>query len=163
MKIPHYYGDIIRKIFLVCGLIILITLPFLKNNISTPIFYSVLIILVLAFFAGMTNPRQKEIIVGDVIVSVIAFLVFFYQTVTKFQGFFDLLFLTNFLLSILFLFAFYWSVKSLRGLETAEMSLSEEQIENDLKREVDLEDEDTQPKIKLTEEERRRKRFLSDE
>lgn len=163
----HYYGDMVRKIFLICGLVILITLPFLKSNISSPTFYSVVVILVLTFLAGMTNPRLRVVIVGDVVVSLISFCVFAFEAITKFTDLVDLLFITNLTLAILFLFAFYWSVKSLRNLSIMNEPLTDEAIfETNPEEKLPVVSEDSleRPKIELSEEERRRKRFLqSDE
>lgn len=162
-KIGHYYGDTVRKIFLICGLVILITLPFLKSNISSPTFYSIIIVLILAFLAGMTNPKLKAVMIGDVIVSLISFCIFAYEAITKFTNLIDLLFITNLTLAVLFLFAFYWSVKSIRSLIVLNQPISGEDIfstEQDEKMPEVSEDSLERPKSEISDEERRRRRFL---
>ncbi len=183
--IPHYYGNIVRKIFLICGLVMLITLPFLKENISSPVFYSILAILVLTFFAGMTNPKHKGIIVSDIVVSVLAFGIFTHQAITKSDGFLDLFFITNLVLSLLSLTAFYWSVKTIRWLKFPKKIPTEnatEKIKGGGTREeavftaeiaatsvptstpTSSATSTAPPEIaKLTEEQRRQKRFLGSE
>lgn len=92
----------------------LATLPFLRSHISAPIFYSVLMIIALGFFAGMTDPKRRGIIVGDALLSLVGLFIFTNEAIGKYAGAFDLYFLTNITLAVLFLFAFYWSVKTAR-------------------------------------------------
>ncbi len=162
--ISHYYGDTVRKLLITCGLIMLITLPFLKSNLSSPLFYSLLFILILTFFAGLTNPKQKLVMVGDIIVSMAGFIVFANQAVTQFTGFFNLFFATNFILSVLFIIAFYLSVKTTRGVEFSKSVAANvfTRIKK-VKRFNASEDAPKGEKKELSEEERRRKRFLRDE
>lgn len=173
--IPHYYGDIVRKIFLICALIMLFTLPFIKGNLTSPIFYSILTILVLTFFAGMTNPKQKTVVISDVIVSVLSFGVFTYQAVTRFEGFLTLFFITNLVLALLSLLAFYWSIKTIRWIKSP-LKIPIENIPAKFRDKfmdkfqttpgkTKGPSEDTPPaaKAELTDEERRKKRFLGSE
>jgi len=134
----------------------------------------------------MTNPKQKHIIIGDIVVSVLGFAIFTYQAIMKFSGFFDLFFITNFSLAVLFLFAFYWSIKTIRSLGSArglDVKIDEEEDAED----DDVEEKPTHgsahgskeiiinatenapiPEVKPhkhipTEEERRKLRFLREE
>lgn len=160
-----FYGDIVRKLFIICGLIILGTLPFLRAHTSTTIFYSLVVVLLLAFFAGMTSPKFKKIIFSDAIVSMVGFTVFAYQGIANFETILDLLFLTNFVLAILFLFAFYWSVKSAGGVKFSEkLTFRVPRWRRPAQDEIRVsEDAPSLPKKELSEEERRKQRFLSGE
>ncbi len=156
-----YYGSIVQKLFIICGLVILITLPFVKTLTKGPVFYSLLVVIVLTFFAGITSSKHKKTILVDVIVSAIGFGVFAYQGVMNFQGFISLFFITNFVLAILFLFAFYWSVRSAREIKFS----SENDRSLDNRRTIinAKEDSPPSPQKELSEEDRRRKRFLGSE
>lgn len=158
-KKPHYYGDMIRKIFLICGFIMLSTLPFLKENISAPIFYSLLLILILAFFAGMTNPKLRYIVVGDIFVSLVGFSIFAFSAISRFDNF-NLFIVTNLALAALFLYAFYLSIKTFRGMRFSDTS-NTPYVAPEVKEK--LKDIPRPDHHELTEEERRRKRFMSDE
>lgn len=118
--VPHYYGDLVRRLFLICGFIMIATLPFLKSQIPASVFYSLLLILILVFLAGMTNPRIKWIIGADIVVSFIGFAIFGYHAISRFAGVRDLFSATNFTLAVIFLFAFYYSIKTLRGMQFPE-------------------------------------------
>jgi len=162
-RLLHYYGDRIRKMFLTAGIVMLGTLPFLQARVSLPIFLSVIAILVLAFFAGATSPRQKWFIAGDIIISLLGFVLFAYEAISKFERVFDLLFATNIVLACILLSAFYFSVKTYRGFyrffEKEEIGVVAEQ-EHLLPRAEETKINSLKTSSHLTEEERRKKRFL---
>src|SRR3989338_4864476 len=54
----HYYGDLVRKLFLAGGIIMIFGLPFMKDLFDLPIYIPLMAILVLAYLAGLTSPRQ---------------------------------------------------------------------------------------------------------
>jgi hypothetical protein len=114
---PHYYGDTVRQLFLVAGIIMFITLPFLRERISSPVFLSVVAILVLTFFAGITSPRRKVVILADVCISLVGFAIFAHQAITKFERVLDLLFATNTILACIFLYTFYLSLRTFRNFD----------------------------------------------
>lgn len=157
-----YYGNIVRKLFIICGLVILITLPFLKTLISGPIFYSLLAVIILTFTAGITSPKYKKSILVDIIVSIVGFGLFAYQGIIAFSGFLNLFFITNLTLAILFLFAFYWCIKTARGIKFSREDVIGPRIERQTIINAS-EDSPASPKKELTEEELRRKRFLGAE
>jgi cation transport ATPase len=162
-SLPHYYGDIIRKLFLVAGMIMLATLPFLHVRVSAPVFLSIVFILVLTFAAGFTNPRQKWNITINTVISLVGFSIFTFEAVTRFESIFDLLFATNMSLACLFLFAFYLSTKTLRGSYAyIPKAQKEEFFEVPIEKKDELEATHEKNPAFLTEEERRKKRFLND-
>ena len=54
----HYYGDIIRKLFMAAALTMALTLPFFAHIIPGPLAASIFAITVLAIVAGLTNPQH---------------------------------------------------------------------------------------------------------
>ena len=77
-KVPHYYGDVVRRLFLVAAIIMLVTLPFFNDRLPISSNLSLLIIVVLAIFAGATNPVKIMPAVIDVMVSIIGAAAFEY-------------------------------------------------------------------------------------
>lgn len=120
-KIEHYYGDIVRNIFIVAGIIMVVMLPFFSSLIKVPITLSIVAILALAIFAGFLNPKQLWIIVSNSIISIVACAVFEYYAVTSYLNLDPSVslnvrfFWVNQFLAILFFVAIYLSVKSFRG------------------------------------------------
>lgn len=111
----HYYGDIIRILFFISAIIMLLTLPWLQTAIPVSIYISMLAIMVLLLIAGLTNPVQQYIAVINVVVSTSGLVIFEYFAATTYTTADTLFFLVNQTLAVLFLFAFYYAVKTLRG------------------------------------------------
>ncbi len=115
-KFPHYYGDIVRIFFLLAAIVMLLSLPTLTEILPIPVYISIISIMALIFVAGLTNPVQKWVIILDVIMSAIGFLVFEYYAAKIFSQNIDFfLFLVNQILAAIFLFAFYFATKTMRG------------------------------------------------
>ena len=115
-KFPHYYGDISRIFFLLAGIIMLLGLPILNQTISVPAYISILFVLSVVFIAGIANPAQRMLSVLDLIVSLVGFIVFEYYSVKVFaEGSIYFIYLINQAIAILFLLAFYFAVKTVRG------------------------------------------------
>lgn len=113
----HYYGDKVRTIYISIAIIILIMTPFFRDRIPFPEFLSVFGAIILSMFAGFTNPNSKMIILFDFIISISALFIFGYEMLKSFYGnIFDPFFIGNVLLSIMSLFAIYYSSKTLRGI-----------------------------------------------
>ncbi len=113
----HYYGDVVRFLFLLAAVIMLVTLPFLNPNLPVPLILSILIILTIGLVAGVTNPLQKSTSAITTGISSIALVVFEYYAVTTYlaSSFTNLLFIVNQTLVLIFLFALYYSTKTLRA------------------------------------------------
>lgn len=91
-------------------------LPLINGLIPVSVHISIFSILILIFIAGLTNPAQKWVSIVDSLVSSIGFVVFEYFAVVTFSQSEDfLLFLINQTLAVLFLFAFYFATKTVRG------------------------------------------------
>ncbi len=118
---PHYHGDIVRKLFLVSGVLMMATLPFFMELINVPLVISVVAIVVLAFLAGLESPNRKLVIILNTIVAIIGCAVFQYQAASYYlistTMTIDWLFLIiNQGLAGLFFFALYFSSKTVRSL-----------------------------------------------
>lgn len=117
----HYYGDSVRVLFIIGGLIMLVSYPFFSSFIKAPVAFSIIGVVALVIFAGLMNPRQKWMMVINTIISVAAFAVFEYAAVYTYlnlsptQGIHVAFFWANQALSLLFFFAAYLSTKTFRG------------------------------------------------
>ncbi len=121
-KINHYYGDSVRTIFIITGVIMIATLPFFSKLIALPIGFAITGILILAILSGLLNPVKKWIIIIDAIVATVAFLSFEYSAVFAYMHLPPtetvnvLFFWTNQIFSLLLFLAVYLSTKTLRGM-----------------------------------------------
>ncbi len=117
-KVIRYFGNQVSRLLLVAGLLIIVTHPFFKSSLSSTFLpITLLAVVVLTFLAGFTNSKHKWIIVVDVIASAIGFVVFSYQSIINYNdgSTYFAFFFINLVISLLFLFAFYFGVKTIRG------------------------------------------------
>ena len=115
--IQHYYGDVVRVMFIAAGLLMLISLPYFTdlNLIPVPLFVAVGAILLVSVLAGVMNPLQPVLMFFNLIVSLSGFAIFESYAVESYLANQALFFLVNQLLAALFFFALYYSTKTLRG------------------------------------------------
>lgn len=113
----HYYGDTVRKLFLFAAIIMLFFLPFLTTYIQIPVFMSLLIILSLGIFSGLTNPKIVLIAALDTVIAIGGVLTFGHFAVEaySFYSLDSLYFWVNQVLAAIFLVSLYYSTKTIRG------------------------------------------------
>ena len=117
----HYYGDSVRTLFIIGGLIMIISYPFFSSFISLPIPLSIIGVIALAIFGGLMNPKQKWIMALNTIIPIVAFVIFEYAAVYTYlnlspaQDVHVAFFWVNQALSLLFFFAAYLATKTFRG------------------------------------------------
>lgn len=116
--LKHYYGDVVRTLFLAAAVIMLLTLPFLDPRLPVPVSLSILAILIIGIIAGVTNPVKKSTAIVNTGISAIALTVFEYYAVKTYlaASFSNLMFFVNQILALIFLFAIYYSTKTLRAM-----------------------------------------------
>lgn len=115
-SIPHYYGDLVRIIFIIGAIFVLLGIPTMASIFNIPAIIPIISVAILGITAGITNPVQLFSLRLNVAVSVI-FLIFFaymgwYSYASGVGGFAGFI---NQVSAVLFLIASYFSVKSLRG------------------------------------------------
>lgn len=116
-RISHYYGDIVRLLFLVASGVMLVGLPAFVGYIHIPTIISVFAMLVLGCAAGFTNPSHPWGSVANVTISVIGFTVFESYAVVAYNTAESFSFLAaNLVLGFIFMAAIYFSVKTVRGI-----------------------------------------------
>lgn len=125
--IPHYYGDLVRTMFIIAAIVMLVSFPFFSELIAIPTLISPAVIIALAVVAGLMNPRQKWVLIFNAVVSVIAFLILEYHAYYAFTQLDRAVslnvafFWVSQVLSVFFFFASYLSVKTVRGRYVKEL------------------------------------------
>lgn len=116
----HYYGDTVRKLFLITSIVTFITVPLFAHLLSYSPLIPIVVAVIFGFLAALISPAQKIVIIASLVVAAIAAIGFEYlasnpagynhtdihQTILRGIYFF---------LGILCFFAFYYSVKTVRG------------------------------------------------
>jgi hypothetical protein len=110
----HYYGDLVRKLFIVAAVFMVVTLPiFYFTDIHEPLAFSLGAIVILGVAAGLTSPGILLSVAINLCISIVGFFFFEYYAVRA--SLYSPFFFTNQILALLFLIALYYSIKTLRG------------------------------------------------
>ncbi|MFA7286675.1 MAG: hypothetical protein WC052_03400 [Patescibacteria group bacterium] len=117
----HYYGDIVRRLFIAIAITLTIVSPFVVSLLPVSAFAISLIVLALILLAGLTNPLQRWIIATDFVVSAAGVYSFVYVSATSYAAValsntHLAFFVASHFIAFLFAFALYYSSKSFRGL-----------------------------------------------
>jgi len=114
----HYYGDVVRRLFILSAVLMIATLPFLSNRLPVSVPVSILVIVVLSIAAGFIAPRNRFAIYVNFAVSVTAVIIFEYYAVLFYKAYSakDSLFIADQSLAVIFLFASYYASKTIRSL-----------------------------------------------
>ncbi len=111
----HYYGDDVRRLFLLASVGILLGVLFYQDLL--PFASQVFVmggVLLLALFAGLVNPLEHKFIKVDLALSAVGFLLFEYAAATGTDTSSIPESVIRQALALIFLFAFYFATKSLR-------------------------------------------------
>lgn len=119
--IPHYYGDIVRVIFITGAVFMLWGISRMTELLNIPAWLSIVAIAILGISAGITNPVQKRSLQINAIISVVFMMIFAYVAWYAYnESIGKEVELANQIAAILFLGASYFSIKSLRGASVPE-------------------------------------------
>ena len=124
----HYYGKLIRFIFLISGVIMLVGFPFFGNLISLPAYISLFGIIALVLLGGLISPISKFVFIISSIIPIPAFVLFEYYAFYAYQHLPAsnpvnvAFFWVNQILAIMFFFATYFSIKTLRAMMQGKMT-----------------------------------------
>ena len=117
----HYYGRTIRSIFLIAGVLMIVSFPFFSDLVPVPLPVSIGIMALLVVFGGLMNPAQRWILLVNTIVPLLGFILFEYQAAYGYEHLQTMdtrgpaFFWVNQIISLLFFIATYLSVKTARG------------------------------------------------
>jgi len=112
----HYHGRAIRTLFIIAALIMVLGLFHALAYLQLPTTLSIISIVVLVYAAGITNPSQVWPMYMDTVISTVGLLVFetYSVNIWRSQNYNTTLFILNEMLAVIFLFALFYSTRTLR-------------------------------------------------
>ena len=114
-NIPHYYGDSVRQLLLGAAALMMISSPLYSDALRTQFPPIIIGALVAASFAALMNPRDKWVILGSAVVSGIGLVVYAMWGMYGYDHVNPVAFMLRVAVAVIFLFAFYFSMKTLRA------------------------------------------------
>ncbi len=115
-NISHYYGDFVREFFVGVAILSLVAIPIFGDLLPFGLLPQIASTLLLVFLAGITNPRSKGIFVANAIVAAIGALLLEATAISLYAIDSTPLFVAREAAAIALMFAFYYSVKTLRAM-----------------------------------------------
>lgn len=114
--ISHYYGDLVREFFLGAAAIMLFAAPFYGDDVRAEFPFVVVAALAVVCMAALTNPWKKSILTADAIIAGIGMIVYQIWALNGYGITNYTAFVFREAISIIFMFAFYFSVKTVRAM-----------------------------------------------
>lgn len=114
--IPHYYGDSMRLTFIATAILYAVAMPLWGNLLPFGDMTGILLILILVFLAGITNPHSLILMLVNVTVSGIGVFLFQVTAISFYKIDSAIVFFLREVVVLLLLFAFYYSVKTARSM-----------------------------------------------
>jgi len=115
-SIPHYYGDYVRQIFVVTGAAMLILAPFLVNRAPALLPFEIGGAIVLVILAALTNPKKVWVLMADTLAAGVGIIVFESLAIAAYASGNWLAFIALEVVTLAFLFALYFSLKTVRTM-----------------------------------------------
>ena len=113
--VSHYYGDIIRQVFVVTAVFMLVTAPFYSDDLKAHIPFYVAGALVLFILAALTNPHNQYVLLADAIAAGAGAALYEMWALGSYDTSTLLVTALRQSIAILFLIAFYFSMKTVRA------------------------------------------------
>ncbi|PIR84103.1 hypothetical protein COU18_01735 [Candidatus Kaiserbacteria bacterium CG10_big_fil_rev_8_21_14_0_10_51_14] len=114
-SISHYYGDSTRQFLIAAAVLMLVASPFYGDNFRVEFPLEVMSVLIIIACAALINPKAAFAFVGSTLISGVGAGVYAMWGVLAYDTINPIAFALRIAISILFLSAFYFSLKTLRA------------------------------------------------
>ncbi len=114
-NIPHYYGDSVRQLLLGAAALMMIFSPLYSDTLRQQFPLIIIGALLAAAFAALMNPRDKWVVLGSAIVSGTGLVIYAMWGMYGYDSVNPIAFMLRVVIAVIFLFAFYFSMKTLRA------------------------------------------------
>ena len=118
MNPQHYYGSIVRKLFILAAVLTFLIYPFFYSFLPQQPTLMIFAVAVLAVMAGLTSRQGRLAITVDMVISFLAILFFENHAIIFLKVLPRGIFLADQILTFIFFFALYYSVKTFRGMSS---------------------------------------------
>jgi|GEM_PF-1077686 len=115
-KISHYYGDYVRELLMACAALMLITAPFYANSLPIELPFIVLGAVVMVCVAAFTSPLKWGVISADAVTAGVGLIIYEIWALLKYDIDPPHQFVLRQTIAVFFLFALYFSTKTLRSM-----------------------------------------------
>ena len=114
-SVPHYYGDSVRQLLLGAAALMIVASPLYSDTLRVQFPPIIIGALIAAAFAALINPRDRWVVLGSAVVSGIGLAVYAMWGMAGYDTVNPVAFVLRLAVAVVFLFAFYFSMKTLRA------------------------------------------------
>lgn len=114
-SVPHYYGDSVRQLLLGAAALMMILSPLYSDVLRQQFPLIIIGALVASAFAALINPRDRWVVLGCAVVSGIGLVVYAMWGMFGYKEVTQVAVVLRLAIAVMFLFAFYFSMKTLRA------------------------------------------------
>ncbi len=124
-RVAHYYGDHVRKLFIGAAAVSLILAPFFSNYLPFTLPFEILGAIVLIVLAALTNPKNELVMLANAAAAAIGVVA--NETIALFAYLNGeiLIFSAREALAFIFVFALYFSLKTVRAMQLGQIGKRE--------------------------------------
>lgn len=115
-RLAHYYGDSVRSMFLIIAAGMLFLAPFFGSRLPFDVPFEVLGAIAIVCLGAMTSPRRPYVMMANATAAGIGVVYSEIIAIYAYSGGDSLTFVIRELFAVGFLFALYFSVKTLRAM-----------------------------------------------
>jgi hypothetical protein len=115
-RVPHYYGDTVQQLFVVGAALMLFAAPFYSGLLSVQLPFEVGGALILAALAALTNPWSRLLMTANAVAAGVGVVIFELWALLNFHSSTGVQFVFREAIALVFLFAFYFSVRTVRTM-----------------------------------------------
>ena len=115
-SVPHYYGDIARQLMIAGVALMMATAPFYADSLRTQFPFEIAGAIAIVGFAAFTTPFKLSIVLCDAILSGLAVAIFGAWAFFGYDQISGIAFVLRDAIALIFLFAFYFSLKTARAM-----------------------------------------------
>lgn len=116
-RIPHYYGDYVRQIFMGCAAIMLVFSPFVSSDFPMALPFEIGGAIIIAILGALTNPTRQISMIANAMAAGVGVVVYELLALNAFYSGAMIAFIQREAIAIAFLFALYFSLKTFRNMQ----------------------------------------------
>lgn len=116
ITIPHYYGDVVRALFLFGAALMLLASPLYGNSLRAEFPYEILGAILAVALAALTSPRSRWVMMADAALAAVGTIIFASWGFMENDTISALAFVLRIAIAVISLFAFYYSMKTVRAM-----------------------------------------------
>lgn len=120
-RVPHYYGDNVRKLFIIASVMMLVFVPLFGVIAAFVLPLQIVGAMILIVLAALTSPTKELSLVADALAAGAGIVTFEIVAIASYLMDNIVGFIANEVLSFVFILALYFALKTIRAMRTRQI------------------------------------------